>query len=522
MNVLIEPSLIRTLFYFLQFLVLDEADRLLEKGHFTALTSLLAHIRSPVDSEGKDTADEGTPAHLVLPSTQNKRQTMLFSATLGLDTPQSSRDAVKSLLAAEVQVYEEQAKETNAAVRQAGEGSSVPNKISKKALQRAKQRAEKMTPMETLMSRVGITGKPLIVSTKKEEVDGIEDEQLSDLKSASSSIISSEISKSTVALPASLRLCKISVSSTEKDESIYYFLSQCPGRTLIFVNAISTLKLLSALLSNLRLPVQTLHAGMPQRQRLAHLDDFREGKVRILIATDVAARGLDIPSIEYVVNYSMPASIETFVHRCGRTARASKSGLAVVILSPKDVQVFTKTMSILNLSDSIPEFPVDKSYSRSLIQRLSLARKITSLELAIEKQTSVNRWLTNTATATDIDVEINDEKWATGKQRQLEKGERLSSLIIDGDDIQNDPRKGLTKKQTREIKYLRQELGRLLEESLTPKGVSKKFVAVDPKLEIDSTKHFRAIYSSIKVEHMDGNRPKVSASGALVASKVLR
>ena len=83
----------------------------------------------------------------------------------------------------------------------------------------------------------------------------------------------------------------------DRDERLYYILAQHPGRTLIFANAISTVRRLAALLKLLQLPALALHASMQQRQRLKALDGFRAREDAILVATDVAARGLDIPVI---------------------------------------------------------------------------------------------------------------------------------------------------------------------------------------------------------------------------------
>ena len=84
-------------------------------------------------------------------------------------------------------------------------------------------------------------------------------------------------------------------SDAARDEVLYYILVQHPGRTLVFVNAISSVRRLAALLKLLRLPAQALHASMQQRQRLKALDRFKADPAGVLVATDVAARGLDIP-----------------------------------------------------------------------------------------------------------------------------------------------------------------------------------------------------------------------------------
>ncbi|WP_371188923.1 DEAD/DEAH box helicase [Thalassotalea maritima] len=78
------------------------------------------------------------------------------------------------------------------------------------------------------------------------------------------------------------------------------------------------------------------HGDISQGSRNKALQDFTEGKARVLVATDVAARGIDIPDLEYVVNYHLPFLPEDYVHRIGRTGRAGKTGTAISLLSPKD------------------------------------------------------------------------------------------------------------------------------------------------------------------------------------------
>lgn len=76
---------------------------------------------------------------------------------------------------------------------------------------------------------------------------------------------------------------------------------------------------------------------MRHRERMKTLTNFKSSNVKILVATDVAARGLDIPSCNLVVNHNIPADHKTFIHRVGRTARAGKNGLALSLLSVWDI-----------------------------------------------------------------------------------------------------------------------------------------------------------------------------------------
>ena len=82
--------------------------------------------------------------------------------------------------------------------------------------------------------------------------------------------------------------------------------------------------------------VATLHSDRSQSQRNRALASFRAGHVRVLVATDVAARGLDVDDIAYVINYEVPASPEDYIHRVGRTARAGRNGVAVTLVSPEE------------------------------------------------------------------------------------------------------------------------------------------------------------------------------------------
>ncbi|MGA1287266.1 MAG: DEAD/DEAH box helicase [Rubrivivax sp.] len=82
--------------------------------------------------------------------------------------------------------------------------------------------------------------------------------------------------------------------------------------------------------------VAALHGGMPQGQRNRVLQGLRNGQLRVLVATDVAARGIDVPSISHVINYGLPMKAEDYVHRIGRTGRAGRSGLAVTLAERRD------------------------------------------------------------------------------------------------------------------------------------------------------------------------------------------
>jgi ATP-dependent RNA helicase DDX49/DBP8 len=110
---------------------------------------------------------------------------------------------------------------------------------------------------------------------------------------------------------------------------------------IVFTPTVDTAQVLTFTFQKLGVPggCVGLHGGMHQGARLAALSKFRLGTARVLFATDVAARGLDIPSVELVVNYDVPRHPEDYVHRVGRTARAARSGLSVALVGAADVEL---------------------------------------------------------------------------------------------------------------------------------------------------------------------------------------
>jgi ATP-dependent RNA helicase DeaD len=94
-------------------------------------------------------------------------------------------------------------------------------------------------------------------------------------------------------------------------------------------------------------PVAALHGGMRQGARLAALRAFASGRTSILVVTNVAARGLDVPQVSHVVNFDMPEDVETYVHRVGRTARAGQTGTAITLVGQYDMEMFDRLSRVL-------------------------------------------------------------------------------------------------------------------------------------------------------------------------------
>ena len=129
-----------------------------------------------------------------------------------------------------------------------------------------------------------------------------------------------------------------SVPSAQKTEWLARFLRRTDGPVLVFVRTKSGADRLARKLAAFGLKAAALHADRTQQQRTQAVEGFRSGTYRVLVATDVAARGLDIDGITHVVNYEVPTSRDTYVHRVGRTGRAEATGTALTLVAPEELR----------------------------------------------------------------------------------------------------------------------------------------------------------------------------------------
>jgi ATP-dependent RNA helicase RhlE len=128
------------------------------------------------------------------------------------------------------------------------------------------------------------------------------------------------------------------VPAGQKTEWLAKFLRRTQGPILVFVQRKSGAERLARQLQSFGIRAAALHADRTQQQRTAAVEGFRGGQYHVLVATDVAARGLDIDGITHVVNYEVPSSRETYVHRVGRTGRAAATGTALTLVAPEELR----------------------------------------------------------------------------------------------------------------------------------------------------------------------------------------
>lgn len=260
---------------------------------------------------------------------------------------------------------------------------------------------------------------------------------------------------STLALPKSLSQYEIRVPVEDKEIFLYQFLLQSSGRTLIFVNSIKSARRLDGLLRALDLNSRAIHAELQQKQRIKALESFRSSPIGVLVATDVAARGLDIPKINTVVHYDISRTPQLYIHRSGRTARALTIGTALSIVTPEDLPAHEAICTFLGIKrfDTWTNRSAGRIDESLLLERVKLAKKIFTQSFVLSQRTKENHWIQSTASDTGLDLEEITEEDIL--RRVGKKTKRNNDDEYDDED----QRMAVTKK---ELGRMRAELQQLL------------------------------------------------------------
>ncbi|KAJ3117955.1 putative ATP-dependent RNA helicase ddx47 [Phlyctochytrium bullatum] len=170
-----------------------------------------------------------------------------------------------------------------------------------------------------------------------------------------------------------------------KECYLTYLLNEMAGQTaIVFTLTCNSSRKLALMLRNLGFQAVCLHGQMTQAKRLGALNKFKSGERTILIATDVASRGLDIPGVDIVINYDVPQSSKDYIHRVGRTARAGKSGKSITMVTQYDIEWYQRIEH--SLQKKLPEYPlgVEKSTVLMLQERVTEAVKYAHFQMKEE------------------------------------------------------------------------------------------------------------------------------------------
>ncbi|KZP15440.1 DEAD-domain-containing protein [Athelia psychrophila] len=386
----------------LKFLVVDEADRMVEAGHFEELEHILRLTfresnDEKIETEFEDPADVDV-VKTVKPG--DEMQTFVFSATLSKD---------------------------------------LQRNVTKRARPRIGGKKEKgPTTLDDLLLRLDFRDpEPEVIDISPEG-----------------------------GVVSSLKEGKIECLSAEKDVYLYYFLLRYPGRSLVFLSSIDGIRRLMPLAELLGLKAFPLHSQLEQRQRLKNLDRFKSTPNSVLLATDIAARGLDIPAVDHVIHYQIPRSADAYVHRNGRTARAMRKGFSMLMCGPDERRVVRALLGSLGRQETdILEMSIELNMLDKLKARVALARKIDSAHHKVKKENHDKNWMKEAAEAMELQLD--------------------SDFVSDDEDDQDRPTKFKVKSRNVRTAAMKAELKRMLAVPLIAKGVSTRYITSGTRPIVD-------------------------------------
>ena len=193
-----------------------------------------------------------------------------------------------------------------------------------------------------------------------------------------------------------------------KNVYLVHLLNELSGNSfIVFCNTCPGTQKMAITLRNLGFSAIPLNGKMTQTKRLASLNKFKSKTSSVLIATDVASRGLDIPHVDVVVNFDLPQHTKDYIHRVGRTARAGRYGKSITFVSQYDVEMYQKIEHLIN--QKLPLYDTVEQEVMILLERVSEAERLARIELSeMEDKASLRK-------RDSDDDDIDDEEHQNGK-----------------------------------------------------------------------------------------------------------
>jgi ATP-dependent RNA helicase DDX24/MAK5 len=500
----------------LQFLVIDEADRMLCQGSFPQLKSILNFIQQQPNKEYEDADDDdddydelsssGEQQHSddkedgidernvshqnFLPSLSgvrgethcellsddilahieearkkndsnpqrlsnnienssddNPTETINANALHGIDNSLlpatlSSRNEASKVNSRQTFVYSATLMLPSTSTNSGDKGSIKKKRKDKTDVNKSKPSSTTEGVIAGILEMAGATGQTKIVdltSANKAANVGSNVDVIAQSRTTSTGWKESvTLKNSSSRLPPGLSLYEAKCTQKHKDTQCYAFLTTTKegssGPALVFCNSIAAVKRVSETLKVLGLPARPLHAQMVQKARFESVESLRQPNSRaIVVATDVAARGLDIPTVASIIHYDTARGVDTFIHRAGRTARGvdgqTAFGTSFSLVSPSEEINHSKICEALVPSSSgigkkFDTMHMDGRLIAEAHTRVSLAYKIYTCENAKSIANKEKSWFQKMSRDADIDLENDDELVHEGlagnKQKLLE------------------------------------------------------------------------------------------------------
>jgi ATP-dependent RNA helicase DDX49/DBP8 len=253
---------------------------------------------------------------------------------------------------------------------------------------------------------------------------------------------------------------------------------------------------LSIALNSVGLENVCLHGFMRQKERVAALSRFKSNHVRILIATDVASRGLDIPNVQLVLNHRLPKFPNEYIHRVGRTARAGRSGMAISIFRfPRDLEFLAEIEGLINTK--LTEHEIDQRLVERIFMQVSVA--IHEAETKVDNNDfderiqnyRRKRWISDGLDPDEQEAKwqkelkrrIKERKAAAKTEREKMKERAPPSIVVNDERFKNVEKKKFKKFDGKSKKFE----GKPRKDSLNPPQ-KKKLNKFQEKMKLKSSK----------------------------------
>ena len=408
-----------------RFLVLDEADRMVEKHCYPQLVSILGSVESAVDDEDEedDLNDEGM---MDLPGIQSVADVTMLPPSL---MNKERGDDVNSFDGSEDDSDERPTKRSakrqtfifSATLHVSDDGSGGTSSVD--ISEDGKSSGKLSGAIADLLIKTKAKGQTKIVDFSKpgEGRDG------------------SGAPTRKIQLPPGLSVKQIKCTQRHKDSHLYACLATieevASGPSLVFCNSIDGVRRVGSTLQKLGVSVRLLHAHMQQRARFKAVESLQDRNCRtVVVCTDVAARGLDIPSVVSVFHYDIPRSVDTFVHRAGRTARGvgpDAVGVSISLVAPAEDKAHSTIAKVM--SRPFENVVLDGRLLTEAQERANLASKIVVSETLESKINVHNKWFHDNAEAAGLEVDdsmLEDTSMLPKKeQTQIREGKQARTKL---------------------------------------------------------------------------------------------
>ncbi|GAB1597355.1 probable ATP-dependent RNA helicase DDX49 [Argonauta hians] len=196
---------------------------------------------------------------------------------------------------------------------------------------------------------------------------------------------------------------------------------------MIFTNTCKYCQIIGMIFNEMGIECVVLHSMMSQKNRLAALAKFKSSQVRIIIATDVASRGLDIPMVDLIMNHNIPNSPKNYVHRVGRTARAGRGGTAISLVTKFDVKLIQAVEKYINTK--LTPYEADEKEVAKILLDVMLAKSDAEIVLD-ERNFGEYKWIHKRTRAILEGEDPDQREKERRKKRREERKERRNAILL--------------------------------------------------------------------------------------------